>query len=69
MNKKSARQKRVENHAKKMMAGLKAEGACQDLDPDFLNAWMLLFANELEWTLEQMKGPGIMHQLFPKGED
>ncbi len=62
------RQKRVEASAKKMKAGLKAKGACRDLDPDFLNSWMLFFANEIEWTLEQMKGPGIMHQVL-KGED
>lgn len=58
------RQKRVEANAKKMKAGLKANGACQDLDPDFLDAWLLLLANEIEWTLEQMKGPGIMHQVL-----
>lgn len=62
------RQRRVEASAKKMKAGLKADGACQDLDPDFLDAWLLLFANELEWTLEQMKSPGPLYSVLKKEE-
>ena len=62
------RQRRVEANAKKMKVSLEAKGACQDMDQDFLDAWLLPFANEIEWTLEQMKSPGPWYSVLKKEE-